>query len=100
MSERQDRNSRLQLAQALKGGGLMMVLLCGLCTATCAGPSAYRELSGGGGQEETFYLGLAVMIGAVPILVGLLLFVGGVLTERAIKREQTPKPPRASPPPQ
>lgn len=97
MSERDDRNARLGFAQTLKTSGLMVVLLCGLCTATCAGPAAYNHALGRGGGE-TFYLGLAAVIGGVPIALGLVLLIGGVLTERAIRRERASRPPPSSPP--
>jgi hypothetical protein len=56
-------------------------------------------VAGGGGNEDALYLMLAAMIGGVPIILGLILFLGGLLTERAITREQRPRPPPAFPPP-
>ncbi len=91
MSEREDWNRRLQQARSLKVTGVMLALLCGLCTATCAGPTALGVLRGEVDVSETSYLGIAGVIGGLPIFCGLILYLGGIWVERGLRAERLSK---------
>ena len=85
MSEREVRDKRRQRARTLKTFGLLMALLCGLCTTTCAGPTALERLRGEGEYMADFVLIIATIVGGLPTLVGLGMFLVGLRIERKLK---------------
>jgi len=85
VSEREVRDKRRQRARTLKTFGLLMALLCGLCTTTCAGPAAVGRLRGEADHIADLILLIATIVGVLPVAIGLGMFLVGLRIERKLK---------------
>ena len=78
MSERDQRVRRAERARSLKTAGVMIATFCGLCTTTCAGPTAWNVARGENHDYmAAFVLQLAALIGLLPMFVGVGLYLVG-----------------------
>jgi hypothetical protein len=90
---RQERERRRKLGEALRITGILIATLCGLCTATCAGPSAVGMAMGEGDEYDPMVLTIASVIGVLPFLVGVGLALWGnwlIKTRARAEERQTP----------
>jgi hypothetical protein len=95
MTDADWRARELARARHLKSSGVFMASLCGLCTGTCAGPTAYRVVIGRPEYMGELVLFVAAVIGVVPMLIGLGLYFLGRSDERRLLEI---RPPPSSPP--
>jgi hypothetical protein len=95
MTEPQPGPMRGFVGNAMLAVGIIMVALCGTCTAYFVIGSLIDLAQGhsGGEFDSGSILVMAAMLGLPPIVVGALLVWGGSRLRRA------PRPPPASPPP-
>jgi|HubBroStandDraft_1064217.scaffolds.fasta_scaffold808565_2 hypothetical protein len=77
-------------------GGVLISLLCGLCTLAVIGTSVSSPSDpqgyGGGGM-----IGVALLLGGVPTVFGLLMIWAGIVLIRNSRKSAAPTPPPVNP---
>lgn len=86
---REARLRRQARGRDLRMIGVLLAALCGLCTATCAGPMAVSTVTGHDDGYGMMFLPIAGVIGVLPFIVGVVLAIVGHRMAR------TPEPKRA-----